>query len=132
MGYIWSNYQLKSWHGPIRYSYQRYDSEWFFSCASILINSGSYEYKIGLFTRGVIGTHGNSNKLLNDQISKQHIHVDGVYQKLNHLFNIYFRVLVCTIRLGLNKTFLKMTDDILLTRPGLFFFCPRLKSQEYK
>lgn len=96
----------------------------FFSCASILINSGSYEYKIGLFTRGLIGTHGNSNKLLNDQISKQHIHVDGVYQKLNHFFNIYFRVLVCTIRLGLNKTFLKMTDDILLTRPG-FFFCPR-------
>ena len=54
-------------------------------------------------------THGDSNRLLEDLVSKNHI--DIVNQKLKHLLEVNFRVLMCAIRICFNKIILQMTND---------------------
>lgn len=83
---------------------------YFFSHKSFWINSALYEYKNW--------SANNGAQLVSIKIPSDcwktwflKINIDMVYQKVKHLFNVNFRVLVCTIQMCFNKLVLQTTDE---------------------
>jgi hypothetical protein len=65
------------------------------------MNSALWAYKRSLLTKNIIGTHRNSNSMLEDLITKDYENI--VNEKPEHLFNVNFRVLMHGVRVVDNK-----------------------------
>lgn len=86
--------------------------EWFifFHVEVFEYNCASYEYKNRSANNGAqLVPIGIPKYCWKTWFPKSYINVG--YQKLNHLFIIHFRVLVCTIRMLFNKIDLQIPDD---------------------
>ena len=66
-----------------------------------------------------IRAHRNTNRLLEDMVSKDYINI--IYKKLKHALNIYFGVLVWAIRVVSDKRCILFPNDQKLVFSGAVF-----------